>query len=77
LFALLGQSIEFLFGLVFKLLKESLFALFDLLFELIGEGDDLISLRDERGLDVGLGQVDEMEGGLDVLTFSLDLIDQG
>ena len=30
LFALLGQSIEFLFGLVFELLKESLFVLFDL-----------------------------------------------
>jgi hypothetical protein len=29
LFALLGQSIEFLFGLVFELLKESLFVLFD------------------------------------------------
>ncbi len=50
--------------------------LFDLLFELIGDGDDLISLRDERGLDVGFGHVDEMEGCFDVLTSSLDLIDQ-
>ena len=77
LFALLGQSIEFLFGLVFELLKESLFVLFDLLFELIGDGDDLISLRDERGLDVGFHQVEEMEGCFDVLASSLDLVDQG
>ena len=80
LFALLGQSIEFLFGLVFELLKENLFVLFDLLFglslELIGGGDDVISLGEGRGLDVGFHQVDEMEGCFDVLASILNSVDQ-
>ncbi len=45
-------------------------------FELIGGGDDSISLGDEKGLDVGFDQADEMEGCFDVLSSLLDLIDQ-
>ncbi len=46
-------------------------------FDLIGGGDDSISLGDEKGLDVGFHQADEMEGCFDVLSSLLDLIDQG
>ena len=45
-------------------------------FELIGGGDDVISLGDRRGLDVGFRQVDEMEGCFDVLASILCLVDQ-
>ena len=54
--------------------------LFDLSFGLsldsIGGGDDLISLAEGRGLDVGLHQVDETEGGFDVLASVLNSVDQ-
>ena len=46
-------------------------------FELIAGGDYSIPLGDERGLDVGFDQADEMEGCFDVLSSLLDLIDQG
>ena len=45
-------------------------------FELIGGGDDSISLEEERGLDVGFHQVDEMEGCFDVLASVLNSVDQ-
>jgi len=77
LFALLDQSIEFLFGLVIELLEESLFVLFYLLFELIKEGDDLISLGEGRRLDVGLHQANDLEGGFDLLALILNSVDKG
>ncbi len=46
-------------------------------FELIGGGDDSIPLGDEKGLDVGFHQADEMEGCFDVLSSLLNPIDQG
>jgi len=76
LFALLGQSTEFLFGLVFELLEESLFVLFDLLFELLSQGDDLIRLRDRSGFYVCLHQTDETEGGFDLLASILNSVNQ-
>ena len=45
-------------------------------FELIDGGDDLISLGEGRGLDVGFHQVDEMEGCFDVLASILNSVDQ-
>ena len=45
-------------------------------FELIGGGDDLISLRDERGLDLDFDHSDEVERCFDVLSSILDLIDE-
>ena len=65
LFALLIQSIEFLFRLVFEPLEQNLSMLFDLSFglsfELIEEGGDLISLGLGRGLNVDFCHFNEME----------------
>ena len=59
LFALLGQSLQFLVGLGLEFIEEPFLLLVDLLPFLIKVGDDLVLLKDQGLLDLGLHLVDE------------------